>query len=172
MQNSPVTLKTLLALIPLLAIGCSLEIREISEPGGDSLTIQRRDLRLPIANRPVVVLGDKGGVDLDGDGVTVAEGDCNDDDKRVFPGQTKFFDEPYTTKAGERSFDYDCSGKSEKEAEMTGACLGAASPEGEICSCSPGWSSDEIPDCGVKEQWSTATTCGPTTSIEKTQGCR
>jgi hypothetical protein len=141
--------------------------------GDDPLTIQRPDIRLPIADKPIqVVFPLKGPADKDGDGFTEKDGDCNDSDPRVFPGQTKFFDKPYELDGGGKSFDYDCDGKNEKEAEMTGACLGAASPEGEVCVCSPGWTTDAVPECGDDGEWSTTTTCGPTTSIKKTQGCR
>lgn len=69
--------------------------------------------------------------DRDGDGVGGTEtkvactspgkewvakgGDCNDDDDRVFPGQTDYFDSSYTPKGGAPSYDYDCSKKEEQE---------------------------------------------------------
>lgn len=166
-------MKTLLALLALLAVGCITEVG--TGTGEDPLTISRPDLRLPIADRPMhadfPLSPEERDEDKDGDGFTVKEGDCNDDDANVFPGQTKFFNKPYKTATG-TSFDYDCSGVAEKEAEMTGACLGAASPEGEFCVCSPGWTSDAIPECGDEGEWSTTTTCGPTSSIKKTQRCR
>jgi hypothetical protein len=39
--------------------------------------------------------------------------DCNDGNPEVFPGQTKFFPEPYPTGPDKVSFDYNCSGKEE-----------------------------------------------------------
>ena len=49
--------------------------------------------------------------DLDGDGVSEADGDCDDTDPNVFPGQTAFFVNP--TAAG--SYDFDCDGGEELE---------------------------------------------------------
>ncbi|MCA9630377.1 MAG: hypothetical protein KC766_22055 [Myxococcales bacterium] len=48
-------------------------------------------------------------------------GDCNDDNPDVFPGQMKFFAEPYQTGSGSDSFDYDCSQKEEGDSSQYGA---------------------------------------------------
>lgn len=160
---------------PVLFAACITESGDASPGAGgeaSAMTIGRRDLRVPIAERPSIdVFVRKGGVDADGDGVSAKDGDCNDNDARVFPGQKKFFDEPYTTATGEKSFDYDCDGSATQEEETVAVCLGAASAEGEICSCAPGWSA-EVPACGDKSEWSTTTACGPTKSIPKRQACR
>lgn len=62
-------------------------------------------------------------------------GDCNDDDKRVFPGQTTYFDSPYESKISGPSYDYDCSSSEDQSTPLkkvaatctflAGACLGA-----------------------------------------------
>lgn len=49
-----------------------------------------------------------------GDGWVTKSGDCNDNDKNVFPGQTAFFTMPYQ-KDGVSSYDYDCSAKEEQQ---------------------------------------------------------
>jgi hypothetical protein len=41
------------------------------------------------------------------------EGDCNDDDALVHPGQSEYFDVAYAAPDGSESFDYDCSGAEE-----------------------------------------------------------
>ncbi|MBS2015026.1 MAG: hypothetical protein JST00_19195 [Deltaproteobacteria bacterium] len=85
--------------------------------------------------------------DRDGDGVGGTEtkvacdapgkdwvekgGDCDDDDDRVFPGQTTFFATPYSAPGGGQSFDYDCSKKEEqapppKKAATTCTLVGGA----------------------------------------------
>jgi hypothetical protein len=43
-------------------------------------------------------------------GLSDRTGDCDDGNKNVFPGQTKYFAAPYTTPVGKASFDYDCNG--------------------------------------------------------------
>jgi len=45
-------------------------------------------------------------VDSDGDGVTIAAGDCYDDNPDVFPGQTTAFE----VDRGDGSYDYNCDG--------------------------------------------------------------
>lgn len=163
----------LVALVPVLSLACITESGDASrsESEQSTLTIGRRDLRLPIAERPSVDLFvRKGSVDADGDGFSAKDGDCNDSDPRVFPGQKKFFDEPYKLASGESSYDYDCDGAATQEADVLAVCLGAASEESEVCSCIPGWSG-EVPACGVSAQWSTATACGPAKTALATQGC-
>lgn len=48
-----------------------------------------------------------------GDGWVTKNGDCNDGDKNVFPGQTSYFGQPYQ-KDGATSYDYDCNGNEEQ----------------------------------------------------------
>lgn len=74
--------------------------------------------------------------DGDGDGVTTCDGDCNDNDRNVHPGQSAYFDE-----ASLGSFDYDCDTIEELEtnvrlADCGDACVGT------------GWI-DNVPDCGL-----------------------
>ena len=47
---------------------------------------------------------------VDEDAVTTCDGDCNDNDPQVFPGQTRFFDKPSSG-----SFDYNCDKQEERE---------------------------------------------------------
>lgn len=47
-------------------------------------------------------------------------GDCNDDAKVVFPGQTQYFGEAYATGSGALSFDYDCSMSEEGDPSQYG----------------------------------------------------
>lgn len=61
-------------------------------------------------------------------------GDCDDDRKDVFPGQTAYFHESYTDANGKASFDYDCSGKEEQSPpprKAAGTC--AVAPGGVSC---------------------------------------
>jgi hypothetical protein len=46
-----------------------------------------------------------------GAGWVTKGGDCADDNADVFPGQTAYFDDPYSKGGGVKSFDYDCSTK-------------------------------------------------------------
>jgi hypothetical protein len=58
-------------------------------------------------------------------------GDCNDDNKAVFPDATTSSDEGYVLSGGGVSFDYDCSGTEELDAGQLGAA-----PACSILSCS------------------------------------
>lgn len=122
-------------------------------------------------DREYEALADKKGGDADGDGFTVKEGDCNDDDARAFPGQKKSFAEPHKLASGELSFDFDCDGKATPESETIAICIGAASPDGESCTCTPGWS-EAAPECGKTADYSPATACGFTPTEKRTQACR
>ncbi len=48
-------------------------------------------------------------------------GDCNDDNKSVFPSQTDYFGVPYDTSGSTKSFDYDCSGHEDPDGSQYGA---------------------------------------------------
>ncbi len=51
-------------------------------------------------------------------GYTAQIGDCDDNNKDVHPGQTKYF----LTKRSNRSYDYDCNHKNDKEYPSSGRC--------------------------------------------------
>lgn len=59
--------------------------------------------------------------DLPGKQWATEGGDCNDDDPLVNPGQTNFFDVPYESSGGQKSFDYDCSGSELGDPSQFGA---------------------------------------------------
>jgi hypothetical protein len=50
-----------------------------------------------------------------GAGWATKGGDCDDQDKDVFPGQTKYFGASYSKGGGARSFDYDCNSKEDQK---------------------------------------------------------
>jgi hypothetical protein len=55
-------------------------------------------------------------------GFTALADDCNDNNDKVFPGQTAYFDSPYTAGAVQ-SFDYDCNGVEDlNPAQPSGGC--------------------------------------------------
>lgn len=56
----------------------------------------------------------------DPDAWAVNPGDCDDEDPRVHPGQTEYFDQPYSVVGGD-SFDFDCSKAEEGDPTMDGA---------------------------------------------------
>jgi hypothetical protein len=52
-------------------------------------------------------------------------GDCRDNDEKVHPNQTMFFDQPYSLGSGTDSFDYDCANGEQgdpTQAVMAGGC--------------------------------------------------
>ncbi len=115
-------------------------------------------------------------IDEDGDGFAPASlgscgHDCDDKNPLVNPAQTHWFDVPYVTATGERSFDYDCDGSVALEHADFGYCIGAATPEESTCSCVAGWR-DRIPECGSAGEYAEASTCGVTTSATRLQACR
>jgi hypothetical protein len=50
-----------------------------------------------------------------GDGWVTKGGDCDDDDKDVFPGQTEYFANPYARSGSTHSFDYNCNATEEQK---------------------------------------------------------
>jgi hypothetical protein len=54
-------------------------------------------------------------------------GDCDDDAKLVFPKETTYFEAWYLNAAGNKSFDYDCSGVEEGAPSQLGAAPACAS---------------------------------------------
>ncbi|TNE48751.1 MAG: hypothetical protein EP343_15185 [Deltaproteobacteria bacterium] len=66
-------------------------------------------------------------------------GDCDDGNKDVFPGQTRYF----SNRRSNRTYDYNCNGKNDKEYPTKGSCSGdckKVSTKGFV-----GWF---VPDCG------------------------
>lgn len=92
-------------------------------------------------------------VDADGDGWTVAAGDCCDSNWYVHPGQVVWFDEPY--ECPEPSWDYDCSGSIEFEPVEAGYVLADTVGAGcytfseDECASARGWSDPPGVACGI-----------------------
>ncbi len=90
--------------------------------------------------------------DCDGDGalrddVACAGTDCDDDDARVFPGQTQFFAEPANEQIG---FDYNCDGQIQRSEGNTQAIDCALISLG---SCSSVQGFQQVPACGGRGDW-------------------
>ena len=94
---------------------------------------------------------DQACLNADLDGWTTCQGDCNDGDPSVFPGQASFF----TLPSSGGSFDYNCDGKQEQQiTALWTACTGFAP------GCTGhGWKGG-LPPCGVAWTW---VTCKGTT---------
>jgi hypothetical protein len=105
--------------------------------------------------------------DIDKDGFTPCDGDCNDSEKQVYPGQKTFFE----TAIGS-SFDYDCNSTNEQQypdivncQNTSGGCSG------------DGWEfGGPVPKCGdtgkfvaCKKQ---GMSCFPQMPVFKKQACR
>jgi hypothetical protein len=95
--------------------------------------------------------------------VTVGD-DCDDNDNRVFPGQTAFF----TARRPNNTFDYNCSGTDEPQF-----------PQGLSCTSGPGgcqtvgtWLGSTVPACGRSGlQGACSTTCTRVGTVSATQAC-
>jgi hypothetical protein len=105
--------------------------------------------------------------DVDKDGHTSCNGDCDDNNPKVFPGQTAW--QTVATSSG--SFDYNCDKTEEPQypgpaaCQMaTGSCVGA------------GWQGSAVPACGKTGQLVTCkkqgNKCIPEPPSQGTQGCR
>jgi hypothetical protein len=93
--------------------------------------------------------------DYDGDGYSVAEGDCKDFDDKVHPGTDNWNILPYTTDTGAKSFDYNCDGIEEKHTPDL--------VNWDYIGCNYGWH-EQVPECGEKGlfiyvDWSIVTGC-------------
>ena len=103
--------------------------------------------------------------DSDGDGYEV-DVDCCDDDDRVFPGQTLYFEYP----SNEGSFDYNCDGIEEMEWAELHECY-----EGnDLCELRLGGWQDYVPVCRGVGYW--VSDCGTghncrATNSRKIQAC-
>ena len=86
-----------------------------------------------------------GCADDDGDGVTVCDGDCDDGDARVHPGQLEFF----ATPRGSGGYDFDCDGSTTLQYPVQGSC----GPVPECETVVEGWTCDSIPSCGEECWW-------------------
>jgi cysteine-rich repeat protein len=83
--------------------------------------------------------------DSDGDGVKCGMGDCHDQNPLVKPGVMAWYTVPYTTPTGGSSFDYNCSGASERRYTTTGSCV----KSGSDCTHTWGWKGG-APNCGTE----------------------
>ena len=92
-------------------------------------------------------------LDNDQDGVTVGEGDCDDDDGRVFPGQTQFFD----TARANGSFDFDCDDSASLQYPNLGQC--GVAPDACETNAVDGWTGGIVPACGDSAFWLNGCTC-------------
>ena len=97
------------------------------------------------------------------------DGDCDDNDEDVFPGQTDFFSEP---RANE-SFDFDCNDDVEKLiTTVVPECFRVAASS---CSSVEGWATNAPPACGEEGTYRICSrfkgTCRQTEET-RTQTCR
>lgn len=128
--------------------------------------------------------------DQDGDGVggnvtqtacscsagwSLKSGDCEDGNADVFPGQTAYFSEPYTSTFGMDSWDYNCNLLPEPKYVSIGYCY----KSGSGCKWQAGWSvttGSDPPLCGVTSPWITSCTMSSggctATATDLTQACR
>lgn len=121
------------------------------------------------ANEPVSEAApDAPPCDQDEDGFTATScggNDCCDTDKLAHPNQTGWFD----VADGCQSFDYDCSGKLEKEYDPNVSCTGLAG----LCSSTYGFTGD--PGCGSSGPYVTCgasgLSCVALTQTTQTQAC-
>jgi hypothetical protein len=114
--------------------------------------IETNETSIPVEDAPPKSCDD---VDEDGDGFADRYGekacgvDCDDHNKDVFPGQSKFF----TFANDTTEFDYDCNRVEEKHFTARARC----EDSGGTCSFSEGWL-DAVPGCGVTARWLKACT--------------
>jgi hypothetical protein len=107
------------------------------------------------------------------------DGDCDDANPDVFPGQTSYFGVPYSSPHGE-SFDYDCSGSEDPDPAAGGrapdcAALGALDCRGSGLAGTGRTGSGVNPLCGSKQKIECVTAllaCAPTTSNASPAKCR
>jgi len=83
--------------------------------------------------------------DDDGDGVTICDGDCDDGDARVHPGQLEFF----TTPRDSGGYDFDCDESTTLQYPAQGSC----GPISECDAIVEGWTCDSLPLCGEECWW-------------------
>jgi hypothetical protein len=124
----------------------------VGSDAGDSALEANETSSILVEDAPPMACDD---VDEDGDGVPIKYGeklcgtDCNDNNKDVFPGQTKFF----TFADDTAEFDYDCNRIQEKHFTVRARCENS----GDSCAFTEGWI-DDVPGCGVTARWLKACT--------------
>jgi hypothetical protein len=113
-----------------------------------------------------------------GKGWAERDGDCDDDDANVFPGQTRYFPASYSA-AGRESFDYDCSGA--EDPDPSAEALAPNCPTLALLLCAgAGFASTGRMGAGVDPTCGSATritcsgvlACVATTSTVSPKGCR
>ncbi len=131
-------MRTALALSFLLLAACSAEKRTLEIPAEAEIVDAGADVMVEIDASPDCEMKPYY-VDKDGDhfagidpvmscvpprGQGWLPTDCNDEDPNVFPGQTKFFDEPIPGRLLFKGdwFDYNCNGRHELEYGYRGGC--------------------------------------------------
>lgn len=88
--------------------------------------------------------------DCDGDGYSIATGDCNPEDNRVSPSHTTFMDAPRDSfTPPPYNWDWNCDGKVEKK----WSTAQAHQPVRGVPRCSSGWHSSPSPGCGETATW-------------------
>jgi hypothetical protein len=110
----------------------------------------------------------------DGDGVSICQGDCGDQDPRATPGLwwTPTYDTPFINNDGNPSWDFDCDGTiTTIYPNVQGAPCGGFAW---ICGFTEGWRN--IPQCGRQELWYLTCPadlfCARGEAEWRTQGCR
>ncbi len=91
--------------------------------------------------------------DYDGDGYTVAEGDCEDTKSYVNPEAT-WSSQRYRSQDGSLTLDRNCDGTEEKR--WPALYANGAWPD----ACTSGWGKGTIPACGQRGQWTDRKRCG------------
>jgi hypothetical protein len=107
------------------------------------------------------------------------DGDCDDANAEVFPGQTDYFGLPYASKKGD-SFDYDCSGSEDPDPASAArapdcAALGALDCRGSGFASSGRTGSGVNPICGSRQRVECASAllgCASTMSDTMPARCR
>lgn len=149
----------------LAAAGCLISVAGCPD---FSASLLDRDGRVAVDASPVADGGraDLACADRDRDGVSTCDGDCNDANPSVYPGQLSFFDhaDPVV------GFDYNCDGAEEREHDAAVDCKAAQG----ICG-GDGWAAYVvIPGCGEEASFVACKGlhCWPDVPTTVTQGCR
>lgn len=82
----------------------------IQNPDGDTVAY----FDSPAGNLYILKCQAGSSLDYDGDGFTISQGDCYDNNASVKPSQTGYFYEPYVDNLGNIKWDYNCNGAIEK----------------------------------------------------------
>lgn len=85
----------------------------------------------------------------EGYGLATSDGDCDDNNPNVFPGQTAFFASPRAN----GSFDYDCDGKeTPRDTQSERGCHRVGNSPAGNCVAHTGWAGG-VPNCGQAGAW-------------------